>query len=88
MGDTDDELIVPLKRTLRRKPVKTVVSTDSDDTIIIEDEEEEEEVKEKKEKKKQAKTPMEPVKKKVVHRRKLDMPVNIPIIMSYCCFRS
>ncbi|CAF0981206.1 unnamed protein product [Adineta ricciae] len=70
MTDTDDELIVPLKRTLRRKPVKTVVSTDSDDTIIIEDEdeEEEEEVKEKKEKKKQTKTPVEPIKKKVVHR--------------------
>lgn len=75
MTDTDDELIVPLKRTLRKKPAKTVVSTDSDDTIIIDDEEveEEKEVKEKKEKKKKTKTPVEPVKKKVVHRRKLEI---------------
>ncbi|UJR09733.1 hypothetical protein I4U23_013962 [Adineta vaga] len=62
MPDTDDELILPLKRTIRKKKPKTVVSSDdSDDTIIIEDDDD-------KENEENIKTPVKSVKKKVVHR--------------------
>lgn len=39
MASPDDDLIVPLRRVLRKKQVKPVLSSDSDDPIIIEDDE-------------------------------------------------
>ena len=39
MASPDDDLIVPLRPVLRKKQVKQVLSSDSDEPIIIEDDE-------------------------------------------------
>lgn len=61
MENMDDDLIVPLKRVLRKKTPKIIISSDSDDTIIIEDDDDDEDI--------ENKPPSKPIKKKVVHRR-------------------
>jgi len=63
MEDMDDDLIVPLKRVLRKKKAKIIVSSDSDETIIIDDDDDEED--------EENKEPSTSIKKKVVHRRKI-----------------
>ncbi len=73
MENMDDDLILPLKPVSRKKKPKIIVSSDSDDTIIIDDDEEN-----------QPPSPSpKPIKKKVVHRRKLHFLSNIDLILSF-----
>jgi uncharacterized protein YlaI len=76
MENMDDDLIVPLKRVLRKKKPKVIVSSDSDDTIIIEDDDDDDEDIENK-------PPPTTIKKKVKHRREFRLLMNCKSSFSF-----